>query len=96
MFVRVWGGIKVPSTLKLNECMKMDKCMGQMLKSVILGPLTKQKGAKYFLCFPITLTLSIFELEKNFFQNRSEFHQKLIGNVFSELQRQKCVKSRQN
>ena len=40
----------------------------------------------------IALTCSIFELEKcSFFKNWSEFHQKLIGNVFSEPSRQKSV-----
>ena len=38
------------------------------------------------------LTCSIFELEKcSFFLNGSEFRQKLIGNVISELGRQKSV-----
>ena len=50
------------------------------------------KTLKDFFCLQIALTRSIFELEKcSFFSNRSEFRQKLIGNVISELRRQKCI-----
>merc|ERR1711954_130206 len=44
------------------------------------------KTFRDFLCFLITLTRSIFELEKySFFLNKSEFRQKLIGNVIRVL-----------
>ena len=48
------------------------------------------KTFRDFLCFQIALTRLIFR-KMFFFLNRSEFRQKLIGYVFSELRRQKCV-----
>ena len=55
------------------------------------------KTFKDFFCLQIALTRSIFELEKcSFFSNRSEFRQKLIGNVISELCWQKCLWCRQS
>ena len=49
-----------------------------------------------FLYFQIALTRNILARKMFFFLNRSEFRQKLIGYVISELRRQKCVLCRQN
>ena len=44
------------------------------------------RDGEHLLCSQIAPTGSIFELEKcSFFLNRSEFCQKLIGYVYSEL-----------
>ena len=48
------------------------------------------KTLRDFLCFQIALTRSIFELE-TYFLNRSEFRQKLIGYVISELRPAKML-----
>ena len=87
--LRIWHLIelilKILSKLKTNNF------------SFILRSFQRDFQCKIVNCFQIALTWSIFELEKcSFFLNRSEFRQKLIGYVITELRRQKCVQCRQN
>ena len=78
-----------PSTLRQT---KKDQILTQLMrkKSSLYTVFNFFKTFKDFLCLQNALTLSIFELEKcSSFSNRSEFCRKLIGNVISELRRQK-------